>query len=63
MEEPGAQKARIDGIPLIAMMVLGYVDALPETREAFTADENLRRGRSAVSVISNGRPTDILGLS
>lgn len=37
-QEPGAKILEVDGVPLKAMMTMGYGDALPETREEL-ADE------------------------
>lgn len=40
-EEPGAQTVLIDGVPLKAFFVMGYGDALPETREELATEAAL----------------------
>jgi Restriction endonuclease len=41
--EPGARSVTIDGTPLETMMIIGYVDALPETREQLSAQDAFSR--------------------
>jgi hypothetical protein len=45
-EEPGAKSLTVDGVPLEAMMILGYGDALPETRDELAAENAFRRTSS-----------------
>jgi hypothetical protein len=42
-EESGARTLTIDDEPLKTMMIIGYVDALPETREQLSAQDAFSR--------------------